>query len=134
MAAVTASSPTEHGVWAVAYLVLVAGIAQIGLAAGQALLTARIPSARTRLAQLLLWNGGNAAVLTGTLAGTVWVVDVGGALLVAALGLVVVVVRAHVVRDSSGGQVAVRRAFQFLVLMLLVSIPIGLWLSRQPGA
>lgn len=134
VAAVTAASPTEHGTWAAAYLVLVAGVAQIGLALGQSLLTAPSPPARTRLAELLLWNGGNAAVLTGTLTGSTWVVDVGGALLVVTLALVVLAVREHPVRDGGGRQALVRRAFELLVLVLLVSIPIGLLLARHSGA
>lgn len=134
VAAVTAPSPTEHGTWAAAYLVLVAGVSQVGLAVGQALLTARTPAARTRAAELVTWNVGNAAVLTGTLTGTVWIVDLGGALLVAALALVVVAVHRHPVREGGRSQALARRAFQLLVLLLLVSIPIGLWLGRHPGS
>lgn len=134
VAAVTAPSPTEHGTWAAAYLVLVAGVSQVGLAAGQALLTAPTPAARTRVAELVTWNVGNAAVLTGTLTGTVWIVDLGGALLVAALALVVVAVHRYPVQEVGRSQALARRAFQLLVLLLLVSIPIGLWLGRHPGS
>lgn len=132
VAAVTAPSPTEHGTWAAAYLVLVAGVSQVGLAVGQALLTAPTPAARTRVAELVTWNVGNAAVLTGTLTGTVWIVDLGGALLVAALALVVVAVHRYPVQEVGRSQALARRAFQLLVLLLLVSIPIGLWLGRHP--
>lgn len=134
VAAVTAPSPTEHGTWAAAYLVLVAGVSQVGLAVGQALLTTRTPAARTRVAELVTWNVGNAAVLTGTLTGTVWIVDLGGALLVAALALVVVAVHRHPVQELGRSQALARRAFQLLVLLLLVSIPIGMWLGRHPGS
>lgn len=134
VAAVTARNPTEHGTWAVAYLVLVAGVSQVGLAIGQSLLTAPAPAARTRLVELVAWNGGNAAVLTGTLTGTTWVVDIGGALLVVALALVVVAVRAHPVNEVGRSRALARRAFQLLVLVLLVSIPIGLLLARHPRA
>jgi hypothetical protein len=134
VAAFTAASPTEHGAWAAAYLVLVAGVSQVGLAVGQSVLTARSLPARTSRAELVTWNGGNAAVLTGTLAGIAWVVDVGGALLVATLALVASGVRRHPVRDGSRRQALARKAFQLLVLVLLLSIPIGLWLARQSGA
>lgn len=133
VAALTAPSPTEHGTWAAAYLVLVAGVAQVGLAVGQSLLAPRGPSSRTNLAELVTWNCGNAAVLTGTLAGIAWVVDVGGALLVLALAVVVSTVRRHPVRGGSRRQALARNAFQLLVLVLLVSIPIGLWLARHSG-
>jgi hypothetical protein len=133
VAALTAPRPTEHGTWAAAYLVLVAGVSQVGLTVGQSLLAPRGLPNRTSLAELVTWNGGNAAVLTGTLAGTVWVVDVGGGLLVVTLALVVSAIRGHPVRDGGRRQALARRAFRFLVLVLLVSIPIGLWLARQSG-
>ncbi len=134
VAALTAANPTEHGTWAAAYLVLVAGVSQVGLAVGQALLAGPELSARTRIAELVTWNGGNAAVLAGTLTGAVWAVDVGGALLVVTLGLVVFVLRRHHAREGGRRLALARSAFQLLVLVLLVSIPIGLWLARQPGA
>ena len=102
VAALTAPRPTEHGTWAAAYLVLVAGVSQVGLTVGQSLLAPRGLPNRTSLAELVTWNGGNAAVLTGTLAGTVWVVDVGGGLLVVTLALVVSAVRGHPVRMGGG--------------------------------
>ena len=134
VAALTAPRPTEHGTWAAAYLVLVAGVSQVGLAVGQSLLAARGLPVRTCRAELVTWNGGNAAVLTGTLVGTTWLLDMGGALLVVTLALVVSAVHGRPIREGGRRQVLARRAFQFLVLVLLVSIPIGLWLARQPGA
>ncbi len=43
VAAVTATAPSEHGAWLAAYLVLGCGVAQIALAAGQALLATGSP-------------------------------------------------------------------------------------------
>lgn len=134
VAAFTAPNPTEQGTWAAAYLVLVAGVSQVGLAVGQSLLAAGGLPAWTSRAELVTWNGGNAAVLTGTLVGTTWLVDIGGALLVVTLALAVFAVRGHPVPDEGRRQALAGRAFQFLVLVLLPSIPIGLWLARQSGA
>lgn len=124
-AAAIAHAPTRHGVWAVAYLVLVAGVAQVGLGLGQALLATQTPTPRLVTAELLAWNVGNAAVIIGTIAGVSPVVYVGSALLVIGLALFVFAAR--------GGQQRwryARWAFRLVVLILLVSIPIGLTLAQ----
>jgi hypothetical protein len=69
VAAVTAPAATEHGGRAAAYLVLVAGVAQVGLGFGQALLAPGPLSARLVAIEVAVWNLGNAAVLAGTLLG-----------------------------------------------------------------
>lgn len=123
-AAVIAHSPTRHGVWAVAYLVLVAGLAQVGLGVGQAVLATDVPSARHVVAELLAWNLGNAAVIVGTLVDRVSLVFLGGALLVVGLVLFVLVAR--------GRQRQWRRTrwvFRLVVGVLAISIPVGLALA-----
>lgn len=123
-AAVTAQSPTRHGVWAVAYLVLVAGLAQVGLGVGQAVLADDVPSTPHLAGELLAWNLGNTAVIVGTLADRVSLVYLGGALLVVGLALFVVVAR--------GNRQQWRRtrwAFRVVVGVLAVSIPVGLVLA-----
>lgn len=129
VAAVTSVAPSEHGVWAAAYLVLVAGVAQAALGVSQALLAPRPPAPRLVAMQVITWNVGDAAVLTGTLAGVVPVVDAGGALLVLALALLLWGVRA-----ARPARSWLRWAFRALVVALLVSVPIGLALARiRPG-
>lgn len=130
VAAAVAPAPTEHGVWAVAYLVLVGGIGQLALGLGQALLAPVVPDRRSLLAQLAGWNVGNALVIAGTIFGASAAVDVGGALLVVVLVLASLGVRgAH---RTDGGLVArwPLHAFRIVLLILLVSIPIGLVLER----
>lgn len=134
VAAVTGPLALVHGSWSAAYLVLVAGVAQISLTGGQAMLAqwARHPVGRRLfIVEFAGWNLGNVAVITGTLWGTTLLVNVGGALLVIALGALLVATR------SGFGQVDVRRgrrvallAVRGLVALLLVSIPIGLWLAH----
>ena len=127
VAAVTAHTPSEAAAWSAAYLVLVAGVAQIALGVGQAWLAPQPPSDRRVAVQFAGWNIGNAAVLVGTLLGIVRVVDVGGVLLVFSLALFALGVR------------GARRdwplwAFRAIVVILLVSIPIGSVLARtHPG-
>ncbi len=123
--AVDSLSPSEHGAWSVAYLVLVMGLAQIALALGQALLSSTPTTHRVLLVEVVAWNLGGALVLIGTLVGPGVLVDVGGLLLVVTLALVVRSVRRPVPGPSWH-----RVLFLTLVVVLLLSIPIGLVLSR----
>ncbi len=125
--AAIAPQPTPHGAWAVAYLVLVGGIAQLGLGIGQALLAPALPSRRLVAAQVAAWNLGNAAVLGGTLFEMTPVVDAGGAVLVVGLALLVLGVRGS---SPDGRARWIRHGFRALVVLLLVSIPVGLVLAR----
>lgn len=126
LAAIVAPEPTEHAVWAVAYLVLVAGVAQIALGAGQSLLTERPPSPRLLAVELFTWNVGNAAVIAGTVSDTAAVTDAGGLLLVIALALLL-----GATRGARPGWV--RPTYRLVVLIVLISIPIGLILAHLKG-
>jgi hypothetical protein len=128
VAAGTSVTPSEHGSWLGAYLVLLAGVAQVALAVGQALLAPRPLSSRALVTELIAWNTGSAAVAGGTLAGLALLVDIGGALLLLTLTLLV-----RAVRDNDRTHRWAMLAYRLLVLGLVVSIPIGLWLARVPG-
>lgn len=124
VAAVTAHAPTEHTSWAAAYLVLVAGVAQVALGAGQTLLARHRPSARLVVGELLTWNLGNAAVVTGTVSGVVPVTGGGGGLLVVALALLLASTRGP---RRTGWPLALYRT---LIVIVVVSIPVGLLLAE----
>jgi hypothetical protein len=125
VSAVSAGAPSQHGAWAVAYLVLVAGVAQVGLGMGKLLTTRRAGAGA--IAELACWNAGNACVLSGVLLPVTPLVDLGGALLVVALVLAVRGVRGA---QPLGPARPLLHAFRLLVVVLLVSIPIGLVLAR----
>lgn len=125
VAAVTARNPTESGTWAAAYLVLVAGVAQIALGVGQALLAEEMPPPRLVVAELILWNCANTGVLAGSLLGVEPLIDAGGGLLVVVLALF-----AHRVRGAGRAARRLLFAYRLLVVALLVSVPIGLLLAR----
>ncbi|HEY5182168.1 MAG TPA: hypothetical protein VIJ07_20760 [Dermatophilaceae bacterium] len=109
--------------WAVAYLVLVAGIAQLALGIGQALLAEPAPSRRILVGEVITWNLGNTAVLAGTVSALAALTDAGGLLLVVALALQL--------GGTRGARVGwLLRAYQSLILIVLVSIPIGLLLAH----
>ena len=135
VAAATAPVASEHGSWAAAYLVLVAGVSQAGLGVGQAMLARRVPSRRVLNVELVAWNVGNAAVIAGTLLEATTLVDVGGLVLLVTLVLMIRAVRgAGAGADTTTGTARLGgwplHTFRILVLVLLVTIPIGLVLAR----
>lgn len=126
VAAATAHAPSEHGTWAVAYLVLVAGIAQCALGIGQALLATYPPRQQTLIYEVLAWNFANAGVILGTLLGLEWLTDIGGILLIVAL-----IQFLGVTRGAAASWWL--RAYQLLIVIVLVSAPIGLVLAYLQG-
>lgn len=120
MAAVTQPSGWEHGSWAAAFLVLVMGVAQIGLVTGQALLARVLPGSGYFAVECALWNVGGLFVIVGTVWSTPVVVSVGSAFLVVVVGMVI---------GAVGGAGADSRPlpvlFRCLLVVLVVSIPIG---------
>lgn len=124
VAALTGPAQWERGSWVAAYLVLVVGVGQIGLGLTMVALSRRpVPRGRI-LAFMALYDGGSALVIVGTLATSPVAVTVGGVLFAASL---VVVLRSPV--DNEMAPVWTRWTWRALVLVLLVSTPIGLALS-----
>lgn len=124
VSAITRPTGFAAGPWVTAYLVLVAGVAQVGLGAGQALLSAQPPAGRTTAWELLAWNVGNGAVLAGTLAGTPSAVAAGGIALFAALALFL-----HGVGRPRHGSRGWLAGYRLLTGAIAVSIPVGVVLS-----
>lgn len=125
LAAATAYSTTQQTAWATAYLVLVGGVAQIGLAGGLGWLTSLVDR-RVVWAVVALWNIGNAAVVAGQLASIPASTFAGAAALLAALlGVVAQTRRAGV----APAHPLALWGFRGLVVLLAVSIPIGLVLA-----
>lgn len=135
LAAATAYVTTQKTAWATAYIVLVGGIAQIGLGAAVAWLA---PVAPRRAAWWAFagWNLGNAGVLAGQLAAILPLTYLGTAVLVVSLILVLVSVRTGRVTVVDGRAVrhvahpGVLWAFRGLVVLLAVTMPIGVILAQ----
>ena len=121
VSAAVAMAPSQLGSWAVAYLVLVGGVAQVGFGAGQALLAVRAPGRRTVVAELAGWNAGNGAVLAGTLLRITWLADIGGVLLFTILVLALARIRGAVRHPAWP-----LHLYRAVVSLVLVSIPVGL--------
>lgn len=124
VAAVTGPTDFEHGSWLAAYLVLVGGVAQIVLGAGQAWLARRAPPARSTRSEALSWNIGAVAVVLGTLWSEPALTTAGGTASMVALGLFVAGVRR--VRPSSR---RVGLLYRGIVGIVLVSVPVGVVLA-----
>src|SRR5690242_4875832 len=122
VAAAVAHAPTRPLVWMVAYLVLVAGVAQGVLGLGQALLPAQPPASRWRIAEWLLFNGGNGGVIAGTLLVSPALVAVGTVLFVAALAAFLLGVR-----GASGGWLL--QLFRAVLLVTGLGACVGLVLT-----
>lgn len=123
-AAATAGTPSYLASWAVAYLVLVVGAAQIALGLGQALLKPEMPSGRLVAGELVLFNLGNVAVLAGSLLSLPSFTTIGSTLVIIALAVLF-----WVTRNSKHG-FWLRYSYWLLILILFVSVFIGLVIAR----
>ena len=121
-AAVTGPTGWERGSWVAAFLVLVAGVAQIGLGVGSALLTAQQTSARLAGAECVLWSIGCAVVIAGTLASSPVAVTVGSVPLFAVLAM-------SIASSGSAQRSHFALAYRALLTVLLVSLPVGIALA-----
>lgn len=119
-AAIAAPAPTRHGVWAVAYLVLVLGAGQLAIGAGQALLPAVPPSPREAALNATAFNLSGAAIVVGVVTDHVAVFHAGSALLCAVLAWLLYRAR----RSTRRGWALF--AYRFFLAALVVSIPIGM--------
>ena len=63
--AIAAPAPTRHGVWAVAYLVLVLGVGQLAIGAGRVLLGAEPPTPNRTRITAAAFNISGAAIMLG---------------------------------------------------------------------
>jgi hypothetical protein len=125
VAAVTGPLNLEHGSWAAAFCVLVGGVAQYTIGVVQPALTPREPSRRFIAAEATAWNAGAIAVVIGTVAGMPFVVHVGGLLIIVALVLMV-----RMTRGAKAGPVWAVWTYRILLVVILVSVPIGLTLAH----
>jgi hypothetical protein len=123
-AAVTGPTGWGHGSWVAAFLVLVVGAGQLGLAVGQAVLAAHPTTRRRRAAQAVAFDAGAALVVAGTLVAAPVAVTAGGLVFLAALVSFVPATR-H--RAAPVGWPA--RAYTSLLVVLIASTPIGLALA-----
>lgn len=124
VAAATGPLDLARGSWLAAFLVLVAGVAQLALGAGQAALAERPPTRAVVRAELVLWNLGVAATVAGTLATLPALTTVAAVPVVAALVLFAVSVR-----GIGTAPTWARASYLAVVTVVGVSTPIGLVLA-----
>lgn len=131
VAAITAPLDLERGSWLAAYLVLVCGVAQYAMGWIQ---NRRYAGAAGSPTSVWLrfggWNLGNVAVIVGTLATVPLIVEAGSFLLVLVL---LTTLRATWSSGTSFGDRAPALTiwtFRILLLILIVSVPVGILLSH----
>ncbi|ORW20696.1 hypothetical protein AWC18_11435 [Mycolicibacter nonchromogenicus] len=124
-AAIAAPAPTRHGVWAVAYLVLVLGAGQLVVGAGQALLPVTSPSRREATLSATAFNVSGAAIVLGVVTDHLTVFYAGSALLFAVLAWFLYRVR----RSTRRGWAPL--AYRLFLAALVVSIPIGMAITTS---
>jgi hypothetical protein len=124
VAAVTRPLAFELGSWLAAFLVLVGGVAQLGLGAGQAWLSDDRPPARLVVREVAAWNAGLAATIAGSLLDLPAVTVAGGVTLVAALALFLVTTR-----TATQGPTWMRLSYRAVLVVVLSSTPVGLVLA-----
>lgn len=124
VAAVTGPTNWERGSWVAAFLVLVAGVAQIGIGASQAHLSPAPATLRFTAVECVLWNVACVATIVGSLLNNTVVVAIASAPLVAALVMSVLAVR-----GSGSRYPQLLLAYRLLLILLLASIPVGIGLS-----
>ena len=124
VAAVTRPTDFEAGSWVAAYLVLVGGVAQIALGAGQGWLARVPPGASAVRGEVVTWNGAAALTIWGTLAELPAVTTVGAVLSATSLALFLVGTRAT--RPTAP---VVRAAYRGVVAVILLSAPVGVVLA-----
>ncbi|WP_101600536.1 hypothetical protein [Brevibacterium sp. Mu109] len=127
VAAVTEPLDLAHGSWIAAYLVLVGGVAQCAM--GYARTRRPCLTGWWGWGQVGAWNLGNVLVIAGTLASEPPVVDVGSALLVAALVIALQATRPATGRTATGSVTWIEWVHRILLLILAVSILVGILLS-----
>lgn len=126
LSAASAASPSYLASWAVAYLVLVVGFAQLLLGVGQAQLAVRRPPAGLVAAEVLAFNLANIAVLAGSLASLVVLTWIGAALIVMAMALFIWAARGGGTRHAW-----LLWLYRAMIVVLLVSAPIGILLAHS---
>lgn len=126
LSAAVAPMASYHSSWAVAYIVLIAGVAQAALGLGQARLTNSAVPTKVLRGELLGWNAGNAAVVAGTLLDVTPVLYLGCLLLIAALVLVL-----RSIAHAPAGRTLL--TMRIIVVVLLVSMPTGIVIQALTG-
>ena len=124
VAALTRPLEFESGPWIAAYLVLVSGVSQVGLGAGQAALAATAPGIRVVLVELAAWNTSTIAIIVGTLVGRPLLTSAGALCPLLAVGLFI-----QQVPVRSANRCWPAAAHLALASLVALSIPVGVLLA-----
>lgn len=118
-------APFDHGVWLVAYLLLVGSLAAFLIAEGEAALGV---SDRDAGSQAMLWAIGTIAVPAGVLGESRLAVVLGSAALLSALASMAAAALPPPARPATGGN-ALTRGYLALLVFMAISVGVGLTLA-----
>lgn len=124
-ATVQVIDPFDHGVWLVAYLLLVGSLAPLSFGLSEAAVLEHPPPAHLAAAQAALWGVGTVAVPFGVLAGTRLAVLIGSAALMLSLGSMALVLH----DDADVSRPRALAGYAGLLLFMACSVCIGLALA-----
>lgn len=127
LAAATAFAPSYLASWVTAYLVLVVGVAQAVLGVGRSLVSAEPPGALEVLGEVVAYGLANLAVVAGVVLGCESVTFMGAAL------LLLVLLRLLRLGWTSPRRGWPRSAFLGMLLVLIASVPVGVWITATSG-
>ena len=122
-------APFDHGVWLIAYLLLVGSLAPYLLGVGEAALLGNRSVGRAVNAQPALWAAGTIAVPTGVLFGSRLPIALGSLALSAALGSMASAGLASRPQCSPHGRGRLELAYGVLILFMTTSVGVGLILA-----
>lgn len=122
LSAAIAPTPSYHGSWAVAYVVLVVGVAQVVLGVAQTAVTDGSVRGRMVVTQAVCWNVGSAATITGTLLGIAPILYFGAVLQIFTLALFLLATR-HLRRERT------LLIMRVIIVILIISAPVGIILQ-----
>ena len=124
VAAVTLPTGFAMGSWLAAFLVLVGGVAQLGLGIGQGWIATSLPEPDLVRSELTTWNLGAALTIAGSLTKSPVLTTVGSLSVAAALLLFL-----RGVSVSPPELQRQRLAYRLLVWFVLLSTPVGIALA-----
>lgn len=133
VAGMRAAFPFEHGIWLVAYLLLVGFAAPLLLALGESkLLAGRAPSGPGAGLQAVLWLIGTVAVPAGVIADTRSLVVVGGLALWLALASMLAATRPRRRSSPPDASPVLAGAYVGLIAFMAGSVVVGFLLADMP--
>lgn len=123
LSAFLAHEPTRHAMWAVAYLILVVGVTQVVIGTAESHYSVFKRPAYA-ISILLLYNFGNIAVISGTIAGIAIVIITGSLMVMTAM-------LGCLLSFGRKPRLALEWAYVLVITIVFLSAPVGVLLALK---